>query len=58
MKYASEFVKNEDGIETFEYVMMIGVAAILIGAIVALFSKSKDSAEKAGTALSKALDTK
>lgn len=58
MKYASEFVKNEDGIETFEYVMMIGVAAILIGAIVALFSKSKDSAEKAGTVLSKVIDTK
>lgn len=58
MKYASEFVKNEDGIETFEYVMMIGVAAILIGAIVAVFSKSKDSAEKAGTALSKVFETK
>lgn len=58
MKYVSEFVKNEDGVEMFEYVMMIGVAAILIGAIVAVFSKSKDSAEKAGTALSKAFETK
>ena len=58
MEYAREFAKNEDGVETFEYVMMIGVAAALIGVIAAIFFKSKDTAEKTGSTLSRVLDVK
>lgn len=56
MKYLKSFVKEEDGIETIEFIGLVAVAAILIGVIVAIGTKMNGTAEKAQESLDKSMD--
>lgn len=56
MKYLKSFVKEEDGIETIEFIGLVAVAAILIGVIVAIGTKMNETAEKAQKSLDKSMD--
>lgn len=54
-KYIRDFLKEEDGAETIEWIALIAVAAALIGIITAISTKMKDSGAQADTAISDAL---
>ena len=56
MKYLKSFVKEEDGIETIEFIGLVAVAAILIGVIVAIGTKMNGTAEKAQKSLDKSMN--
>lgn len=46
-KYLKRFVKEEEGIETIEFVGLVAVAAILIGVVVQIGTKMNATAGKA-----------
>ena len=51
-KYIQTFVKNEDGVETIEFIGLVAVAAVLIGVIASLGKKMKDEVGLANDQLS------
>lgn len=46
-KYLKSFVKEDEGIETIEFVGLVAVAAILIGVVVQIGTKMNATAGKA-----------
>lgn len=38
-KYVKDFIKQEDGIETIEFIALLAVAAVLIGIVTAIGTK-------------------
>lgn len=50
-KYLKNFMGNEDGIETIEFIGLVAVAAILIGVIVTIGTRMKSTADTANNAL-------
>lgn len=51
MKYLKSFVKEENGIETIEFIGLVAVAAILIGVIVTIGTRMKSTADTASDSL-------
>lgn len=51
MSYLKCFVKEDDGIETIEFIGLVAVAAILIGVIVTIGTRMKSTADQASGAL-------
>lgn len=41
-KYVKQFIKEEEGIETIEFIGLVAVAAVLIGVIATLGKSMKD----------------
>lgn len=47
MMYVKDFLHNEDGIETLEMVAFIGIGAVLLGVIIAIYINVKNTADRA-----------
>lgn len=45
--YVKDFLHNEDGIETLEMVAFIGIGAVLLGVIIAIYINVKNTADRA-----------
>ena len=55
--YMKCFIKQEDGVETIEFIGLVAVAAVLIGVIVSIGSKMATSATDSEAELNSALDS-
>ena len=47
MMYIKDFIHDENGIETLEMVVFIGLGAALLGVIIAIYVNIKSTADKA-----------
>lgn len=56
-KYFKDFVAEDDGIETIEFIGLVAVAAVLIGIIITIASKMKDAATSAETNMNAQLES-
>lgn len=56
MNYVKSFIKSESGIETIEFIGLVAVAAILIGVIVTIGTRMKDTADNAQGSLEGSMD--
>ena len=56
MSYMDKFVKDENGIETIEFIGLVAVAAILIGVIVAIGTRMNTTAGNAKDSLNTSMN--
>ena len=47
MMYIKDFIHDENGIETLEMVAFIGIGAVLLGVIIAIYINVKNTADRA-----------
>ena len=52
MKFADVFIKNEDGMETLEFLVILAVVAVLFGIVISVGRNIKTK----GTAVANSLD--
>ena len=50
-KYISRFIKNEDGMETLEFLVLLSVVAGLIGIVIAVKTSIEDAGEKVASSM-------